>query len=385
MRVVALGAGTEDAGLQRTSGRAPATRFPDVPAESLAELETIERRLVRARVRDPHLAEDLVQETLTRVLTAWERVAPSTRIPYAITTARNVMASTWRQSDTAARHQHRLVDLLPEARPEDAVLGQEQTRAVSTALDRLAPRERELLVAHEVEGRDLAQLADERGSTAGALAAQLRRTRGRMRVEYLLAMDRAEPPTAQCRPVLLALSGGDRRRQAELDVDGHLLGCAFCEDLGRPLAERTGDEDVQRIPVARDADVVLARGAGRELAAAAGFGPTDGTVLATAISEVARNIVKFAGHGEVRLRRLEEGTRTGVEVVARDAGPGIADVELALEDGHSTYGGLGLGLPGCRRLVDEFVLESTPGQGTTVTMRTWRATGPPAGRQGAAP
>jgi serine/threonine-protein kinase RsbT len=97
-------------------------------------------------------------------------------------------------------------------------------------------------------------------------------------------------------------------------------------------------------------------------------------VIATAISEVTRNIVKFAGTGEVRIGRLVEPAKCGLLVVARDAGPGIPDVDLALIDGHSTYGGLGLGLPGCRRLMDEFVLESEQGRGTTVTMRKWRST-----------
>ncbi len=85
--------------------------------------------------------------------------------------------------------------------------------------------------------------------------------------------------------------------------------------------------------------------------------------------------MKFAGTGEVRITPLEEPARCGLLVVARDAGPGIADPQLAMSDGHSTYGGLGLGLPGCRRLMDEFSLESEAGKGVTVTMRKWRSTG----------
>jgi serine/threonine-protein kinase RsbT len=180
--------------------------------------------------------------------------------------------------------------------------------------------------------------------------------------------------------VLVALSGGDRRRQRELDVGGHLLACPYCAELSRPLSARSSDEASTRIPVSTDADVVVARQAGRHLAADLGFTPTDGTVVATAISEVTRNIVKFAGTGEVRIGRLVEPARCGLLVVARDAGPGIADVELALSDGHSTYGGLGLGLPGCRRLMDDFVLESQEGQGTTVTMHKWRSTRGTGGR-----
>lgn len=355
------------------------TVHPVPPPDDLHEMRTIVRRVIGSRVRDPHLVDDLVQETLAKVLGSWDRIDPATTIPYAITTARNVVASTWRQADTSDRNLHRVVDLLPVDRPEDSLLGREEGEAVATALTRLPDRERELLLAHDVEGRDLASLAAEQRSSAGAVAAQLKRTRARLRVEYLLAMDRSDPPTPQCRPVLLALSGGDRRRQLELDVAGHLLACSYCEELGRPLSDRSGEDGTTRIPVAKDADVVLARKAGRQLAADLGFSPTDGTVIATAISEVTRNIVKFAGTGEVRLRRIDSDGRAGLEVVARDAGPGIPDVELAISDGHSTYGGLGLGLPGCRRLMDEFDLASEPGRGTTIVMRKWRSTGRPAG------
>lgn len=342
--------------------------------DDLDEIRTIVRRVVGARVRDRHLVDDLVQDTLAKVLASWDRIDPATAIPYAITTARNAVASTWRQADTAGRNLHRVVDLLPVARPEDAVLDREASQAVTTALTHLTDHDRLLLLAHDVEGRELDELALEHGTSPGALAARLKRVRARLRVEYLLAMDRTEPPTGACRPVLLAVSGGDRRRQRELDVAGHLLGCPYCAHLSAPLSSRAGDGATTRIPVGTDADVVLARQTGRDLAAELGFTSTDGTVIATAISEVTRNIVKFAGTGEVRIGRLVEPDRCGLLVVARDAGPGIADVGLALSDGHSTYGGLGLGLPGCRRLMDEFVLESQPAQGTTVTMRKWRST-----------
>jgi serine/threonine-protein kinase RsbT len=159
-----------------------------------------------------------------------------------------------------------------------------------------------------------------------------------------------------------------------VDVTGHLLGCTFCAEVGQSLTGRSGDDATVRIAVTTDADVVLARQTGRDLAADLGFGPTDGTVIATAISEVTRNIVKFAGTGEVHISRVDEPGRRGLRVVARDAGPGIVDVELALSDGHSTYGGLGLGLPGCRRLMDEFHVASEPGRGTTVTLHKWRST-----------
>jgi serine/threonine-protein kinase RsbT len=129
--------------------------------------------------------------------------------------------------------------------------------------------------------------------------------------------------------------------------------------------------DGRRIAINRDADIVAARQAGRELAAEAGFKGTDLTLIATAISEVARNIVIYAKYGEIAIALLEERDRRGMAVVARDEGPGIADIEKAMRDGFSTGGSLGLGLPGARRLMDEFEIESRLGVGTTVTMRKW--------------
>jgi serine/threonine-protein kinase RsbT len=123
--------------------------------------------------------------------------------------------------------------------------------------------------------------------------------------------------------------------------------------------------------VARDVDIVAARQAGRELAAAAGFSGSDLTLIATAISEVARNIVEYARHGEVRLSLAQKHGRRGIVVIATDDGPGIPDIELAMRDGYSTGRSLGLGLPGARRLMDEFEIVSKVGEGTTVTMRKW--------------
>ena len=124
-------------------------------------------------------------------------------------------------------------------------------------------------------------------------------------------------------------------------------------------------------PIEREADIVIARQKGRELCSAIGFSNTDRTLVATAISEVARNIVRYAQRGEVLLGRAESGGRTGIVVVARDNGPGIAEPELAMRDGYSTGNSLGLGLPGAKRLMDEFELVSAPKAGTTVTMRKW--------------
>ena len=127
-----------------------------------------------------------------------------------------------------------------------------------------------------------------------------------------------------------------------------------------------------RLAIASDADVIAARQQGRDLAAQHGFSAGDQTVIAVAISEIARNILRYAKAGEVVLRTVNSANRTGIVVIARDQGPGIRDVELALQDGYSTSGGLGLGLPGARRLVDEFDIQSELGKGTTVTLKKWR-------------
>jgi serine/threonine-protein kinase RsbT len=127
-----------------------------------------------------------------------------------------------------------------------------------------------------------------------------------------------------------------------------------------------------RVPINSDQDIVLARQKGRSLAAEAGFSAVDSTLIATAISELARNIVSYAKTGEILLTTLQESRRKGILIVASDNGPGIPDIRLALRDGFSTSGSLGLGLPGVRRLVDEFQIVSSIGQGTVVKVTKWR-------------
>lgn len=127
-----------------------------------------------------------------------------------------------------------------------------------------------------------------------------------------------------------------------------------------------------RVAIQREADIVLARQAGRQLAAQLGFSSTDQTLIATAISEVARNIVVYANHGEIVLTHSDDGGRIGIQVQAIDSGPGIDNKDLAMRDGYSTKNSLGLGLPGARRLMDDFALESEVGRGTTVTMKKWK-------------
>jgi anti-sigma regulatory factor (Ser/Thr protein kinase) len=131
-------------------------------------------------------------------------------------------------------------------------------------------------------------------------------------------------------------------------------------------------EDEIRVRIASDADMLPARAHGRALALKLGFSRTDATLIATAISEIARNIVVHVGSGEMVMKPVREESRYGLIVIATDSGPGIADLEVALEHGYASRNGLGLGLPGARRLMDDFDIQSERGRGTTITMTKWR-------------
>lgn len=126
------------------------------------------------------------------------------------------------------------------------------------------------------------------------------------------------------------------------------------------------------MPIDCDRAIVEARQQGRVLANHAGFGVTDLAIIATAVSELARNVLRYAARGEVLVRVLEDGQRRGILIVASDEGPGISNVSQALQDGFSTSGSLGLGLPGVKRLMDEFEVSSTVGRGTVVIAKKWR-------------
>jgi RNA polymerase sigma factor (sigma-70 family) len=215
--------------------RAPVS---DARHQDILELEPLLRRVVGARVRDPDTVDDLVQEALARVIAVRGRLDDEAVAPYAIVTARNLVTSLAREEERSRRHRPHLVDPSEPERPEDAALRQEEAAAVEAALAGLPDHEREAVVAHEVEGVDTATLAEARQSTPGAVGVQLARTRARLRLDYLLALRRVELPTARCRPVLLALSAGDRRRQLALDAGGHLMQCPTCASLSRPLVER---------------------------------------------------------------------------------------------------------------------------------------------------
>jgi serine/threonine-protein kinase RsbT len=131
-------------------------------------------------------------------------------------------------------------------------------------------------------------------------------------------------------------------------------------------------ETSETLAIRSSADVVAVRQATRALAERVGFSLVDQTKLVTAASELARNTIDYGGGGSVQLEAVENGVRRGIRLVFEDQGPGISDVTLALKDGYTTGGGLGLGLGGARRLVNDFTIESVPGTGTRVIIARWK-------------
>lgn len=144
------------------------------------------------------------------------------------------------------------------------------------------------------------------------------------------------------------------------------------------MDDASAEERAQRLPIRGEEDIVAARQHARDAARALGFGLVDQSRIATAVSELTRNVVRYAtgGQGELMLRRLpprqEPPHGAGLEIVVSDRGPGIVNVEQALREGYTSGNGLGMGLPGTRRLMDEMEIDSAVGRGTTVTIRKWR-------------
>lgn len=138
------------------------------------------------------------------------------------------------------------------------------------------------------------------------------------------------------------------------------------------IESRAGPEQII-VAIDSDVDIVKARQEGRRVAGSVGFSLTDLVLVATAISELARNIVRYARNGEISIRTITNSAHNGIEIIARDEGPGIKDIEQVLQVGFSTSAGLGLGLPGVRRLMDEFEIQSKLGHGTTVITKKWKS------------
>lgn len=140
----------------------------------------------------------------------------------------------------------------------------------------------------------------------------------------------------------------------------------------RVVRANPGTDEI-RVSIRSNADILEARRQGRELGGRLHFSSIDCTLIATAISELSRNIVLYAGRGEIRLREERLVGTVGIAIIAVDHGPGIRDVRGALQDGYSTSRGLGLGLPGIKRIMDDFEVVSKPRQGTTVTVKKWKS------------
>jgi len=206
-------------------------------AALVALMEPI-RRVAAARGADSHTVDDVVQETLVRLMAQRGRLADDALLPYALVTARNLVATAGRDVARGRRHAHRLVDLREPDRPEDLAVRREEERALAAALAGLAPEEREILLRHEVSGENTASIATESRSTPGSVAARLARARAKLRVDFLLQLRGVLLPTTRCRPVLLALAAGDQRRQHGLGAGRHLLTCSTCTELSQPLIER---------------------------------------------------------------------------------------------------------------------------------------------------
>jgi RNA polymerase sigma factor (sigma-70 family) len=204
----------------------------------LAALTVVVRRVIAARVSEPHLVEDLTQETLLRVASVERDMPSGERQAYAITTARNLITDHSRRAAVADRHLHQLLDTATPSSPEQHALQEEETAALAMALQQLPPADRALLLRHDVDGDSVDDLAHEAHTSSRALANRLARARATLRVEFVVTFRRAQLPTAECRPVLLALANGDRRRQHQLHAGRHVDRCQICADLAEPIIRR---------------------------------------------------------------------------------------------------------------------------------------------------
>lgn len=156
-----------------------------------------------------------------------------------------------------------------------------------------------------------------------------------------------------------------------MQMQAGIMGARFASTGRQAIMNRILDSEI-KVPIGCDQDIVTARQRGRELALRLGFTATDAILIATAISELTRNVLQYAGRGDVRVTRVDSAGRTGISVVVQDDGPGILDVGEAMQNGFSTSGSLGLGLPGVKRLMDEFEIESALRRGTTVRIKKWK-------------
>ncbi len=218
----------------------PSETVVDAHLEIVTIIEPL-TRYVRAHAGQQADADDVVQEALTRVLDLGERLTPGTALAYGIVVARHLLIDRSREAQRARRLGHRVIDLTDSGRPvepEAVLLRQEERTALELALAAVPEAERSALLAHVLDDVPVATIAEHDASNSAAVAARLARTRAKLRVDYVLALRGVQSPTARCRPVLLALSAADRRRQSILRAGNHLLTCAVCAELSEPVLRR---------------------------------------------------------------------------------------------------------------------------------------------------
>jgi DNA-directed RNA polymerase specialized sigma24 family protein len=332
----------------------------EVTAVQVAALTPGLRRYAEARHVNPADVDDLVQETITRLLEVRRRLDLATLFVYALAILNNLDRSNRRADDVARRHRHRLLDLDGPTSADDEVIRSEQQEALRTALDNLAPEVRALLVDHY--GSDAVTTT----STSGARAARLARARARLRLEYLLALRRVTLPEPRCRPVLLAISERNTRRQTELDAGSHVARCPVCMPLVDPLVQR--ESRLFGLWPLLGLAALVRRTAGSHPAMAAGTGAATAGVAAAAVvltlpsahhrpvpqpsalcrmtgaergSMVGQRVK--ADHASVASVRADEGffvrTCDGREVWVRLAGPGESPLHIRAHD-HVTMTGV---------------------------------------------
>lgn len=213
----------------------PGVTGVDEHHEKLLELQTPLRRFVASRVRETHHVDDIVQETMLRMLQVAPRLEHDSLSAYAFTVARNLIVAGARSEVTAQRNLPRLVERREPVRPDTAATDAEARRALGAALAKVTPSVRLQLLARDLDRRPLHEVAGESNVSPGVLASQLHRARAKLRVDYLLALRQITLPSATCQKVLVAISAADQRRQTSLQAGQHLAGCPVCSELSLPL------------------------------------------------------------------------------------------------------------------------------------------------------
>jgi RNA polymerase sigma factor (sigma-70 family) len=201
----------------------------------VASVTEVLRRVFARRVFDQDRLDDLVQDTLTRIVRARPGLDGEELVAYAVVVARNVLVSDARRRREVPEW---VAGTSPADDPQEMAIRSEERVALREALAALPEADRRALLEHEVEGRTTADLAGRAGTSPGSIAARLARARARARVDYVIALRNASLPTDRCKPVLVSLSSGIKRRQQELSAADHLLTCDACADLAPPVIER---------------------------------------------------------------------------------------------------------------------------------------------------